>query len=74
MLLDYLAAYPDAKIRYTVSEIILHFDSDAAYVVAPNTRSREAGYFYYENPYTKSTMPNTILNRPIHTKYKLLNI
>ena len=33
MLLDYAATYPSAKIRYYASDMILHADSDAAYLV-----------------------------------------
>ena len=46
MLLDYLATNPKAKIRYKASDMILHVDSDAAYLVAPNAKSRIAGYYY----------------------------
>lgn len=40
MLLDHVATYPDAKIRYTVSEMVLHLDSDAVYLVAPKSRNQ----------------------------------
>ena len=72
MLLDYLSTYPEAKIRYTKSEMILHLDSDAAYLVAPKARSRIAGYFYCGNTYTKNITPNSTLNSPIHIECKLL--
>ena len=32
-LLDYLDTHPDAKLRYHASDMILHCDSDAAYLV-----------------------------------------
>ena len=35
MLLDYLCTYPNAKVRYYASNMILHIDSDAAYLVLP---------------------------------------
>ena len=46
MLLDYLASNPNAKLRYYASDMILHVDSDAAYLVAPHAKSRVAGYYY----------------------------
>jgi hypothetical protein len=45
-LMDYLATYPNASIQYEASNMILHVDSDAAYLVAPKARSRIAGYYY----------------------------
>ena len=72
MLLDYLSTYSEAKIRYTKSEMILHLDSDAAYLVAPKARSRIAGYFYCGNNYIKNTSPTSTLNGPIHIECKLL--
>ena len=47
MLLDYLACNPNAKLRYQASDVILHVESDAAYLVAPNAKSRIAGYSYF---------------------------
>jgi hypothetical protein len=46
MLLDYAATYPNAKIRYYASDMQLQVDSDAAYLVLPQAKSRYAGYFY----------------------------
>ena len=46
MLLDDAATYPNAKIRYHASDMILHVDSDVAYLVLPNTRSRIAGHYF----------------------------
>jgi hypothetical protein len=45
-LMDYMHTYPNAYIRYYASGMILLIDSDAAYVIAPKSRSRVAGYFY----------------------------
>ena len=46
MLLDYAHTYPNAKIRFMASSMRLTLDTDAAYLVQPNARSRYAGYFY----------------------------
>ena len=48
-LLNYAATHPDAAIRYNACDMILHVDSDAAYLVLPKARSRVAGYFYLSN-------------------------
>ena len=45
-LMDYLHTHPNAFVRYYASDMILHVDSDAAYLVLPKARSRIAGYYY----------------------------
>ena len=45
-LMDYVNTYEHAHIRYHASDMVLHIDSDAAYLVAPKARSRVAGYFH----------------------------
>ena len=67
MLLDYLHTHPSAKLRYKESKMILHIDSDAAYLVAPNAKSRIAGYFYLGDG-TRETK----LNAAIHIECCLL--
>lgn len=63
MLLDFAATYPNAKIRFHASDMILHVDTDAAYLVMPNAKSRIAGYFYLSSDLSKGTpVP---LNGPI---------
>ena len=44
-LLDYAASYQNVFLRYHASNMILHVDSDAAYLVMPQARSRIAGYY-----------------------------
>ena len=44
--MDYLHTYPNDYIRFYARDMILHIDSDAAYLVAPKSRSRIAGYFH----------------------------
>jgi len=43
MLLDYVATYQNVKIRFHTCDMQLHVDSDAAYIVQPQARSRYAG-------------------------------
>jgi hypothetical protein len=45
-LLNFAATYPNASVRFYASDMILHIDTDAAYLVLPNARSRVAGYYY----------------------------
>lgn len=44
MFLDYLSTYPMAKFRYTAFDMVLHMNSDAAFLVPPKARSRLAGF------------------------------
>ena len=44
--LDYSATYPNAIIRYHVSQMVLHVDSDDAYLFMPEARSVYAGHLY----------------------------
>ena len=46
MLMDYLATFPNAKLRFYAGDMKLHIETDAAYLVLPNARSRVAGHFY----------------------------
>ena len=45
MVLNFCASHPNSIIRYTASDMILHVDIDAEYLVLPQARSRIAGYF-----------------------------
>ena len=45
-LLDYLATHPNAAIRYHASDMILAFDTDAAYLSELGGKSRAAAYYY----------------------------
>ena len=70
-LMDYLATYPKAYIRYHASDMILNIDSDAAYLVAPKARCRVAGYYHLtSNP---NTTTNPSLNGAIHVECKTLH-
>ena len=46
ILLDYAQTYPDVTIRYHHSDMCLHLNSDAAYLVQPKARSRIGGHHY----------------------------
>ena len=59
MLLDYLATHTTSTLRFHCSGMQLHIDTDVAYLEAPNSKSRVAGYYYlsqYYNIYQKSLL------------------
>jgi hypothetical protein len=66
--LNYAASNPDAKLRYTASDMILMIESDAAYLTEPKARSRAGGHHYLGNGPNKKP----ILNGPIHSVSKIL--
>ena len=66
-VLDYVATYPYTFVRYKASYMVLHCDSDAAYLVAPKARSRIAGYYHLSDLHT---LPPP--NGPIHVEYRTL--
>ena len=47
--LNYASTHPNTKKRYRASDMILTIDSDAAYLVAPQARSRAGGFHYLGN-------------------------
>jgi len=71
MLLDYMNTYPNPKIRYNASDMILYIDSDAAYLVAEKAKSRISGYYYLSNK-DDSKIPTPPLNGALHVECKLL--
>ena len=65
-LLNYAATHPSAKIIYRASDMILQIDSDAAYLVAPEARSRAGGYHYL------SDIKGTKFNGPVFILAKVI--
>ncbi len=45
-LLDYLATYPNATIRFRASDMIMNVHSDASYLSESDARSRACGHFF----------------------------
>ena len=72
MLLDYLYTHPNAKIRFYASDMRLHIDTDAAYLIAPGAKSRFAGHYYMGSNTSPSAPQSTHHNAPIHVNCKLL--
>ena len=62
MLLDYVAIYPNVKVRFYASDMQLHVDSDAANLVQPHARCHYAGYFYQNS----STSTQGCLSGAVH--------
>ena len=44
--LDYAATHPDAKLKYTASDMHLWAHNDASYLSEPKTRSRAGGFYF----------------------------
>ena len=58
--LNYAASNPNAQIIYRKSDMLYKIDSDAAYLVCPDARSRAGGYHYLGNA------DNNLFNGPIY--------
>jgi hypothetical protein len=73
LLNSYAATYPAAIIRYHASDMALHVNSDAAYLVLPNARSCYAGHYFMSNePPPPPAKPNPKPNGPILTVWKTI--
>ena len=73
MLLDYAATNPSITIRYKASDMCLHVDSDAAYLILPKARSRLGCHYYLSDRITFTrTTPKPTPNGPIHTECKTI--
>ena len=67
-LMDYVATYPKAYIRYYASKIIPNIDSNAAYFIALKARSRVVKYYHLTGDHTQ----NPKLNEDIRVECKTL--
>ena len=65
MLLDYCATYPNTKIRYYTSDMLLHVDSNAAYLIVEWAKSRIAGHYFLSSK-------DLTHNGPLHILCRLL--
>ena len=64
MLMDYIHTYPDAVLRFHASDMVLTMETDAAYLVLPQARSRAAAWFIFGNDPNTHERPMT--NAPVH--------
>ena len=60
-LLNYWASNPTIIIRYHASNMVLHIDTDAAYLVMPGAKSRIAGYYYLSSDTNQPPLNGPIL-------------
>ena len=65
-LLNYAHTHPNTELIYRKSDMVLRVDSDAAYLVAPEARSRAGGYQYLSNK------EGTIFNGPVLVLAKVI--
>ena len=69
ILMDYSATQPDAVVRFHASNVCLHIENDAAYLIQPKERSRDAGHYYLSDTLPPSPIrPTPTPNGPILTK------
>lgn len=74
-LLNYAASHPDAILRYTASDMILHCHSDASYLSAPEARSRAGGIFFLSDnvDVTAPDAQTPKVNGAVHIISKIMN-
>ena len=60
-LLNYCATNSNVGLCYYVNNMTLTIHSDAAFVVAPETKSQIAGFFYLHHPFHTTTQNVPIL-------------
>jgi hypothetical protein len=74
MILDHATTHPNAIVCcYHASDMALHVDSNATYLVLPNARSRYAGHYYLSDaPPAAPAMPTPKTNGPILTVCKTI--
>lgn len=72
-LLDYVATYRNVQLCFTTSDMILHVDSDVAYLVQDGARSRIAGHYILSLvPPPAPLIPKKQPNAPILIECKTL--
>jgi hypothetical protein len=73
-LLDYATSNPDAVIRYTASDMVLHIHSDASYLSEPKARSRAGGHYFLSDMSPCPTRPPKTTPKPNGPIYSLSRI
>ena len=64
--LNYMASNLSPKLQFRASDMILHVESDATYLVCPKARSRAGGFHYLSNK------DGTLMNSPIWVLAKVI--
>ena len=74
MILYYDSTYPNAVIQNNNSDIVLHVDSDDAYIVFPNVCSHTVGHLFLRIfPPPKPSKLNPKQNGSILSEVKAIN-
>ena len=71
-MLDYVSTHSTTKLKYQASDMCIHVDTYATYLVAPKCRSRIVGYFYLGKYHNDRPNCDTKLDVVIHVEFKLL--
>ena len=69
-LLNYAASHPDATIRYTASNVVLHIHSNASYFSETKARTRAGGHYLLSDRSLQPNQPpktSPLINSPIYT-------
>ena len=72
MLLDYMAAYPNVRMCFVAGTMQLLVESDAAYLVLPNVKSRIAGHYMLASKPKIHNQHKSPLNAPIPVESKTI--
>ena len=75
-LLNYAATHPNAKIRYTASDMIFYIHSDTSYLSETRAQSRAVRYYLLGDKRLDMTTPPTNhprLNGPIHSISRIMS-
>ena len=68
LLLDDFYTYLDERIRFNASNMILHIESDAAYLVAPKAQSHITGFYDSGRSHTQKLSSINLVNGPVYVK------
>ena len=69
-LLNYAATYPEAKVRFHASQMILHIHSDASCLSEPHAKSRVGGHYFLDGKDDPHQAPTH--NGGIHIESRIL--
>ena len=75
-LLNYANTHPNAKIRYTAIDMMLHIHSDASYLSEPQSYNRSDGHYFLGDERPGMSTPPTNrprLNGPIHSISRIMS-
>ena len=71
-LMGFLHTYPNVKLRFFASTMQLVVDSNAAYLILPEARSRCSNHYCLESTHNDLNYNKSRNNSPIHTECKTI--